>query len=155
MEPMNRRTILAAISGLLALLSGCLNHLPPGADISNAVVTISDITIETTGSDCAGPDFEDVEISIKDGSILIVGQFTAPNPCHEVTIQEYVVHESHLSFVVDANSVLEPSGDCIQCEGGLQYVARLSGTNVGQLATIEIDHVTGGTYLIEADEFIS
>lgn len=145
-----RRDVLGAVSASVIALSGCLSQdVPTDADDSENTsdesieLVIEQSTIETTDSDCAGPDDETIDITQTGDSIVVTGTIIAPNPCHEAILETVAIEDDGLSILVDVRSTLEANEECIQCVGGISYNATVVVNDGDALEAIHVDHIDG------------
>lgn len=163
---MQRRALLAAISGGAAVLAGCAAAQPPGIDDNeldggddtdeeddsngedNGSFDDVDGSVETTWTDCGDPDDETVFAVESGDDLILIGTTPAPNPCHVATLDTIDLENGSLSVTVGVKWDLEEDEDCIQCHGAIGYEIRIPDV-VEPVDTIIVDHNEGGRHTIE------
>lgn len=155
---MKRRALLSAAAGGATLLAGCAAAQPPGTgdddggtgtnpddndDSSNDGDTIE--MIETTWTDCGGPDDETV-LAVESGDgIRLIGTTDAPNPCHEATLDAVSVDGETLHIDIGVTSTLGADEDCAQCHGAVGYEATIDHSPAA-IESVVVDHTFGDRF---------
>lgn len=81
-------------------------------------------SIETVEADCGSATDDRVVSSgvARDNTVTVEGVVTAPNPCHEATVEGVEFRDGLLNVEVGATP-LEEEGMCVQCLGAISYKA--------------------------------
>lgn len=141
MTRLTRRKTLAGMTALgTVTLAGCVaddsDDNPDGdqdddddengadgneADSADEELELIDSELDTIGSDCGGPDSEQVDSAIDGQTLTISGQTTAPNPCHEAVLDAVTFEGGTLDLVVDVSDTTDADEACIDCVGAVSY----------------------------------
>jgi len=93
-------------------------------------------TIETS---CGTQDSDSSRSTIDDDELLVSGTITAPNPCHDATLEETVIEDSELVVTIGIESTAEVCQDCI---GAIEYIARFDVEGLDQIEDVMVEHVS-------------
>lgn len=174
-DPIDRRTVLASSAIALTGLAGCVTEDtddgngtggPGDGDDDNGDnagngtgnsdpsddPAIESASIETTGTDCGGPDDDNVTaFSPDEDPVRVEGVLPAPNPCHEATLEAASVEESTLALTIDVEQDLPDDEECVQCHGAVEYAVSVSLVEDVEIDELHVDHATGGSFGIAQD----
>lgn len=159
---MKRRALLTAAAGGATLLAGCAAAQPPGTgdddggtgtnpddqhDDNDDSTTDGEPThmIETTWTDCGGPDDETVLAVASEDVIQIIGTTDAPNPCHEATLDAVSVDDEAVTIEIGVESTLGADEDCAQCHGAVGYEATID-YSPAAIESVIVDHSNGDRF---------
>lgn len=81
--------------------------------------------IVTTNAECASGD-DDADVVVSGDLVGIAGYTTAPDPCHEATIESVERDGDEAVITIGTESTLGKYRACILCLGGLEYKAVVS-----------------------------
>lgn len=124
-------------------------------DHSTAAVetsAITEATIETTGTELAGPDSGDARLNSPEHSLVVTGDIVAGTPCHGAVLASVAVDDDILRVVVDTEDGETAGEPCVTSDGEIAYEATLELADgyegPADFETVTVDHVGGDTYTL-------
>lgn len=140
---MQRRTLLKLASGVAVTTAGCIasDETEPGGTDENdddGEISFDDTTVATF---CAGPE-DDWVVALGDDELILEGTTPAPNPCHEIVLEEASLSEEQLDVEIGVVDTLEEGEECIQCHGGVHYTVECA-VGPESVESVSVGHEQG------------
>lgn len=141
-NPMKRRGFLWHL-GVFAgagISAGCLGSDGDGNGDGTSS-PISETTIRTNEAECASAGNQAVSINSRDGTVIVAGIITAPNPCHHAELAGAEYDEESDLLTVSVEAVKNEGSDaCQECQGSIDYNAEVTfSDNLPGEVTVEHD----------------
>lgn len=126
------------------MLAGCLSSPGggggDGGDGGGGGPSVSSRDIRTNSADCASAGNQAASINSRDGTVIVAGILSAPNPCHSASLAsaEYDADADRLTVSVEAVED-EDAAMCTECVGAIDYNAEI-GFSGGLPGEVRVNH---------------